>query len=305
MWHKKLLNCQLPSVCMYNPSSGILSAYELQLMTTFEDGSYPVLTAVGMIYSSTFICLWDHFDSFAEKGDYGTACERDFRRREAREFEQQVAYLKGLVTGGWNWVALALPSTPVMSMASQHPNANAVTPKGMQLENTGSVSTSVPGMSSTSRLVYRQRTAQVGHLGGKLFWDEKGGAVRARFKHSIRDFKALKACSKAHSLYSRLAERHLYTNIELWIYEAQPIYELYDQLSKKSRLPNYIRTLKITGNVPLYVYPPTLPIISMISQMVNLKSLDTHVRPIDLRSLFQGSATPSNNHPLKTFAFAI
>ena len=149
----------------YIPTSGILSAYELQLMTTFEDGSYPILTIVGMVYPSTFICP---FNSFAEKGDHGTAYKRDSRRRDAREREQQVAYLKGLLTGGWNWVASALPSMPVTSMASQHPDANAIT-KGVEPENIDSVSTSVPGVPNTSGLVHRQRTAQVGHLGEKLF----------------------------------------------------------------------------------------------------------------------------------------
>jgi len=106
-------------------------------------------------------------DSFAEKGDHDSANKRYTCRLDAREREQQIAYLKGLVTGGWNWVKSALPSMPVMSMASQHPDADPITPKNLQPENMDSVSTSVrvPGVPNTSRLVHRQRTAQVGHLG--------------------------------------------------------------------------------------------------------------------------------------------
>jgi hypothetical protein len=83
------------------------------------------------------------------------------------EHEQRVAYLKGLVTGVWNWVAWAFPPMPsrsdaVVSMASQRLDTNPITSEDTQSGNAGSVSTGVHNKPKTSRLVHRQWTPELG-----------------------------------------------------------------------------------------------------------------------------------------------
>ena len=135
-------------------------------MGTYEDGSNRILTIVGMyLYSSL---SEKSFESFAEKDDETSASERHWRRMSAREHEQQVAYLKGLVTGAWNWVASAfppMPSDPVVSIASQRLDSNLITPKDLRPGSAVLVSTGVTDIPKMSRLVHREQTAEVGDPG--------------------------------------------------------------------------------------------------------------------------------------------
>lgn len=84
------------------------------------------------------------------------------------------------------------------------------------------------------------------------------------------DILTLKACSKAHSLYSRLAERYLYADIFVVTNDR----ELYKQLSGNSHILDYPRTLEI--HTALASLDLTLSIILMIPQMPNLMSLSLY-----------------------------
>jgi hypothetical protein len=92
------------------------------------------------------------------------------------------------------------------------------------------------------------------------------------FSFLREDTAALNACSRAYPLFSRLAERHLYTDIVVRLSDQPVLSELCNQLANNARILRYPRTLKIIGVAPFIVYPSVLPIISMIPRMVNLFS---------------------------------
>src|SRR5258708_30023025 len=85
------------------------------------------------------------------------------------------------------------------------------------------------------------------------------------------DTLALKACSKAHPLLSRLAERLLYAHIFVC-----PSTEVSDPIFENPRFLDYPRTLKIGGCLGASQNIPAIFIMSMIPQMPNLISLTIH-----------------------------
>lgn len=91
------------------------------------------------------------------------------------------------------------------------------------------------------------------------------------FSFLQQNISALKACSKAHPLYSRLAERYLYTDLTV---DLLGVSELHKQLSWNSRLLDYPRSLEIRGGSRFY-FKPMIPllIMPMVPRMANLMSL--------------------------------
>jgi hypothetical protein len=89
------------------------------------------------------------------------------------------------------------------------------------------------------------------------------------------DRSTLKACSEAHSLYSILAERHLYADIVVQTKNPSAVFELFKKLSKNSHILDYARTLEIDSSQADLDSPrlDALSIISMIPRMANLISL--------------------------------
>jgi len=89
------------------------------------------------------------------------------------------------------------------------------------------------------------------------------------------DRPTLKACSEAHSLYARLAERHLYADIVVRTKNPSAVSELHKKLSNDSHILDYARTLEIDSS-QADLEPPrlvALSIMSMIPRMANLISL--------------------------------
>jgi hypothetical protein len=84
------------------------------------------------------------------------------------------------------------------------------------------------------------------------------------------DTSALKACSSAHPVYSKLAERYLYT--ELTISRSADIHE---QFSKNPHLLDYPRTLQFFLDDAVW----SISIMSMIPRMTNLVSLTIRGHP--------------------------
>jgi len=106
---------------------------------------------------------------------------------------------------------------------------------------------------------------------------------------------ALKACSKVHPLFSRLAERHIYAHIVSDSHFCQDIIE-------NPHLLNYPRTLEIH---PLN--QPLKSIMSVIPRMANLVSLRINNPYLFGQRLEFHSAlkTASNNHPFRDFTSPI
>ena len=98
------------------------------------------------------------------------------------------------------------------------------------------------------------------------------------FNFLRNDTSALQACSKAHPLYSRLAERHLYRE---FVIEPLAVSELYKHLSENPRFLDYPRTLHIRCGLHFHVNPSesVLLIMPMIPRMTNLISLTLHDLP--------------------------
>jgi len=88
------------------------------------------------------------------------------------------------------------------------------------------------------------------------------------FSFLQEDTLALKACSKAHPLYSRLAERYLYAHIAI----DSRTNEACNLILENPRLLDYPRTLEIR-----YIRnPPPISIMPVIPRMTNLVSLSIH-----------------------------
>ena len=85
------------------------------------------------------------------------------------------------------------------------------------------------------------------------------------FSFLQEDTLALKACSKAHPLYSRLAERHLYTHI---VSDSKVSNDILDN----PHLLDYPSTLEIRSHL-FTRSQPAISFISVIPQMSNLVSL--------------------------------
>src|SRR5260221_9002675 len=81
------------------------------------------------------------------------------------------------------------------------------------------------------------------------------------------DTSALKACSKAHPLFWRLAERYLYKHIV--IYKGS---DVCNPVFKNPRLLDYPHTLEISAHIPDRNALP-IDILSVIPRMANLVSL--------------------------------
>ena len=94
------------------------------------------------------------------------------------------------------------------------------------------------------------------------------------FSFLRKDTLALKACSEAHPLYSRLSERHLYTDI---VVDPPGVSELYKQFSENSRFLDYPRALEIRRGP--FENQLILSIMAMIPRMANLISLTICERP--------------------------
>ncbi len=86
------------------------------------------------------------------------------------------------------------------------------------------------------------------------------------FSYLRKNISALKACSKAHPLYSRLAERHLYAHIIVDLRTKDVC-----NLLENPRLLDYPRTLEIR-----YRNPSPISIMPVIPRMTNLVSLSIH-----------------------------
>jgi hypothetical protein len=87
---------------------------------------------------------------------------------------------------------------------------------------------------------------------------------------------ALEECSKAHPMFSRLAEPYLYADILIHMSNERALSELYKQLSENPHILNFPRTLEILRGDPspmLFPQPKVLSIMSVIPQMTNLVSL--------------------------------
>jgi len=132
-------------------------------MASFEDGPDPIFIAVGIDYSSLHSSFFESL-SLAESGDQASGLERHMRRIDAKEREEQIAYLKQLVTRPWNWVASTfppIPCSPAMSIAVHNPDPIPIIPTDLRPGN--ATSTSVLDIANTSRLVHRQRTPNTRH----------------------------------------------------------------------------------------------------------------------------------------------
>ena len=108
------------------------------------------------------------------------------------------------------------------------------------------------------------------------------------------DIPALKACSRAHSLFSKLAEQHLYTDIIVRRKHHPPpithsFSDLYQQFSKNPCLLYYPRTLEIDTSLAGVVEP--LSFNSMVPRMINLVSLkicgETNIKLPTIRDSLQ------------------
>jgi len=86
---------------------------------------------------------------------------------------------------------------------------------------------------------------------------------------------ALEECSKAHPMFSTLAEPYLYADI--LIHNERAVSELYKQLSDNPHILAFPRTLEILDTDPPILIPPSEPkvlsVMSMIPRMTNLVSL--------------------------------
>jgi len=103
------------------------------------------------------------------------------------------------------------------------------------------------------------------------------------FSFLQKDILALKACSKAHPLFSILAERHLYAHIVI----DPDAPETCDLILENPRLLDYPRTLQIRCHDYTSSRNP-MAIVPMIPQMSNLISLriDTLPCPLDQEQEF-------------------
>ncbi len=151
---------------MFTPSDDRVRPADIRRMAFHEDAPYPILTVVGMYDLSLSQAAFFPLKSFAERRDAYSASERNRLRIHDEIHEAQVAYLKGLLTHAWNWVALPfspMPSNPVTSI-SRHHESISIPPKDHQPEDAGSVSTCVPNKTNSFGLVHRQQTAKAGNL---------------------------------------------------------------------------------------------------------------------------------------------
>ena len=101
---------------------------------------------------------------------------------------------------------------------------------------------------------------------------------------------ALQACSKAHPLFSRLVQPHLYADTLVPINNNEAVAELYKQFSENPRMLDFPRTLEFrrTGLLLRFVdpAPKVLSIMSMVPRMANLISLSLEEQPC-LDSLYK------------------
>jgi len=93
------------------------------------------------------------------------------------------------------------------------------------------------------------------------------------------DIPSLKACSKAHPLYSRLAERHIYAQIVTS--------EVFKDILENPHLLDYPRTLEIRRFAR---NPLAIPIVSVIPRMANLISLKIQ-GPCSFSRRYESSST--------------
>jgi len=98
------------------------------------------------------------------------------------------------------------------------------------------------------------------------------------FSFLQEDTLALKACSKAHPLLSRLAERHLFAHIIIdpSRYLRSNVTEATNPIFENPRFLDYPRTLEIGACLYASRNLPVISIMSMIPQMTNLISLTIH-----------------------------
>jgi len=97
------------------------------------------------------------------------------------------------------------------------------------------------------------------------------------FNFLQEDIRSLKACSKAHPLYSRCAERYLYADIEVRVNHVSAVSKLYKQISNKPHILAYTRTLEFCCRGFFATFNDSV-VLSMIvtmvlPRMVNLVSL--------------------------------
>ncbi len=157
------IELESPVISIVCPISDIVEPYFVHTMASRKDGPHPILTVVGKTRSSPHSLKSFRFFC-AESRDNDSGSKRHQRRIDARDRDEQLAYLKGLVTHAWNWVAPVFPSVPfgqVTSMGSQRQRLDSIStiPEDLQPGNAGSVSTCVADRGNTSRLVHRHQTA--------------------------------------------------------------------------------------------------------------------------------------------------
>jgi len=89
------------------------------------------------------------------------------------------------------------------------------------------------------------------------------------FSFLQEDTLALKACSKAHPLYSRLAERHIYTHI---VSDSK----VSNDILHNPHLLDYPRTLEIRSFTRSQLAIPFMSVIPQMSNLVSLKICDPY-----------------------------
>jgi len=87
------------------------------------------------------------------------------------------------------------------------------------------------------------------------------------------DTSALKACSSAHPVYSKLAERYLYADLQI---NPVAVSELHEQISKYPHLLTYPRTLQFFFDESVR----SITMMSMIPRMSNLVSFTLCGHPV-------------------------
>jgi len=140
------------------------------MMASRKDGPHPILTLVGKICPSPHLSRSEMLSIFlAEVDDNESAFKRRQRRMDARDRDEQLTYLKGLVTRAWNRVARVFPSVPsssqVTSMESQRQaldSTSTIPEDHLRTGNVVSVSTCIAAdKENTSRLVHRHQTVEI------------------------------------------------------------------------------------------------------------------------------------------------
>ena len=118
------------------------------------------------------------------------------------------------------------------------------------------------------------------------------------------DTSALKACLSAHPVYSKLAERYLYADLQI---SPSAVSGLHEQISKNPHLLDYPRTLQFSfdesaRSITMMSMIPRmskLP-ISSLSHSVDIQCGTSCTRVFSLRS-----KTASSNQPFRKFASLI